>query len=83
MAHVRIEFTVEPFVDGHPGPHVAAAIGAVEARGWPSTSARSAPPPMRRPTTWGPSCPRWCRPRWTTARRGLAVQVERSEAAAG
>ena len=33
MAQVRIEFTVEPFVEGHPGPHVLAAIGAVEARG--------------------------------------------------
>jgi uncharacterized protein YqgV (UPF0045/DUF77 family) len=33
VAQVRIEFTVEPFVEGHPGPHVLAAIGAVEARG--------------------------------------------------
>jgi uncharacterized protein YqgV (UPF0045/DUF77 family) len=33
MAEVRIEFTVEPFVEGHPGPHVLAAIAAVEARG--------------------------------------------------
>jgi uncharacterized protein YqgV (UPF0045/DUF77 family) len=33
MVHVRIEFTVEPFVEGHPGPHVRAAITAVEARG--------------------------------------------------
>ncbi len=33
MAHVRLEFTVEPFVPGRPGPHVHAAIGAVEARG--------------------------------------------------
>jgi hypothetical protein len=30
---VRIEFTVEPFDDGRPGPHVAAAIRAVEAAG--------------------------------------------------
>lgn len=33
MALVRIEFTVEPFVDGHPGAHVQAAWHAVEARG--------------------------------------------------
>lgn len=33
MAVVRIEFTVEPFVDGHPGAHVLAAWHAVEARG--------------------------------------------------
>ena len=31
MAH--IEFTVEPFVEGRPGPHVNAAIDAVRARG--------------------------------------------------
>ena len=30
---VRIEFTVEPFDDGRPGPHVAAAIRAVEDAG--------------------------------------------------
>ena len=33
MARVRLEFTVEPFVDGTLGPHVRAAIDAVEARG--------------------------------------------------
>jgi uncharacterized protein YqgV (UPF0045/DUF77 family) len=33
MARVRIEFTVEPFVEGHPGPHVLAAIDAVTERG--------------------------------------------------
>ncbi len=32
MAHV--EFTIEPFVEGRPGPHVTAAIGAVEALGF-------------------------------------------------
>ena len=31
MAYV--EFTIEPFVEGRPGPHVTAAIAAVEARG--------------------------------------------------
>lgn len=30
MAHV--EFTIEPFVEGHPGPHVTAAIDAVRKR---------------------------------------------------
>ena len=35
MARVRIEFTVEPFVEGQPGPHVLAAIEAVEQRGLP------------------------------------------------
>jgi len=29
----RAEFTVEPFVDGQPGPHVEAAIAAVRAFG--------------------------------------------------
>jgi uncharacterized protein YqgV (UPF0045/DUF77 family) len=33
MARVRVEFTVEPFVDGQPGEHVLAAWRAVEARG--------------------------------------------------
>lgn len=31
MAHV--EFTVEPFVEGRPGPHVTAAINAARSRG--------------------------------------------------
>jgi uncharacterized protein YqgV (UPF0045/DUF77 family) len=31
VAH--IEFTVEPFVEGHPGPHVSAAIDAARAHG--------------------------------------------------
>ena len=30
---MRAEFTVEPFVDGNPGPHVAAAIEAATAAG--------------------------------------------------
>ena len=29
---LRVEFTVEPFVLGHPGPHVLAAVDAV--RDW-------------------------------------------------
>jgi uncharacterized protein YqgV (UPF0045/DUF77 family) len=33
VAQVRIEFTVEPFVEGRPGPHVLSAIGAVEEQG--------------------------------------------------
>jgi uncharacterized protein YqgV (UPF0045/DUF77 family) len=31
---LRAEFTVEPFVEGRPGPHVRAAIAAVEALGF-------------------------------------------------
>ena len=31
MAYV--EFTIEPFVEGRPGPHVTAAIAAAEERG--------------------------------------------------
>lgn len=30
---VLIEFTVEPFVEGRPGPHVTAAVAAVESLG--------------------------------------------------
>lgn len=30
----ELEFTIEPFVEGQPGPHVLAAIAAVEAAGW-------------------------------------------------
>ena len=30
---VTVEFTVEPFVEGRPGPHVTSAIAAVEAAG--------------------------------------------------
>jgi len=33
MAAVRIEFTIEPFIDGRPGPHVLSAIEAVETAG--------------------------------------------------
>jgi len=33
VTRVRIEFTVEPFVDANPGPHVRSAWQAVEARG--------------------------------------------------
>jgi uncharacterized protein YqgV (UPF0045/DUF77 family) len=29
----QLEFTVEPFVEGHPGPHVTAAVDAVTAAG--------------------------------------------------
>jgi len=28
-----LEFTIEPFVEGRPGPHVTAAIAAAESRG--------------------------------------------------
>jgi uncharacterized protein YqgV (UPF0045/DUF77 family) len=28
-----VEFTIEPFVEGHPGPHVLSAIAAAEALG--------------------------------------------------
>ncbi len=30
---IRVEFTVEPFVEGQPGPHVLAAVSAVESHG--------------------------------------------------
>lgn len=30
----RAEFTIEPFVDGHPGPHVMAALDAVRSAGF-------------------------------------------------
>jgi uncharacterized protein YqgV (UPF0045/DUF77 family) len=30
----RAEFTVEPFVDGQPGPHVVAAVDAVRRMGF-------------------------------------------------
>ena len=33
MGKVRLEFTVEPFADGRPGPHVTAAVDAVAKRG--------------------------------------------------
>jgi uncharacterized protein YqgV (UPF0045/DUF77 family) len=31
---LRAEFTVEPFVEGQPGPHVLAAVTAVESLGF-------------------------------------------------
>lgn len=34
MSRVRLEFTVEPFVDAQPGEHVLAAWRAVEGRGY-------------------------------------------------
>lgn len=30
---LRVEFTVEPFVEGQPGPHVTAAVDAVRSLG--------------------------------------------------
>ena len=33
MGKVRLEFTVEPFTEGNPGPHVTAAVEAVANRG--------------------------------------------------
>lgn len=30
---LRVEFTIEPFVEGRPGPHVLAAVAAVETLG--------------------------------------------------
>lgn len=33
MTRCRAEFTVEPFEEGHLGPHVAAAIAAAEGAG--------------------------------------------------
>jgi uncharacterized protein YqgV (UPF0045/DUF77 family) len=33
MPIVVVEFTVEPFVEGKPGPHVTQAVAAVEQRG--------------------------------------------------
>ena len=32
-ARVKAEFTIEPFVDGAPGPHVTAGLAAVQAAG--------------------------------------------------
>ena len=29
-----LEFTIEPFVEGHPGPHVLSAIAAAQALGY-------------------------------------------------
>lgn len=31
--HLSVEFTIEPFVEGDPGPHVGAGIDAVRATG--------------------------------------------------
>ena len=33
MLEQDLEFTIEPFVEGNPGPHVRAAVDAVEALG--------------------------------------------------
>lgn len=30
---LTVEFTIEPFVEGAPGPHVTAAVAAVESHG--------------------------------------------------
>lgn len=30
---LRVEFTIEPFVEGQPGPHVLEAVAAVESLG--------------------------------------------------
>ena len=33
MSSLVVEFTVEPFVEGQPGPHVTQAVAAVEKHG--------------------------------------------------
>jgi hypothetical protein len=33
VQELDLEFTIEPFVEGHPGPHVRAAVEAVESLG--------------------------------------------------
>jgi len=33
MSTVVVEFTIEPFVEGQPGPHVTKAVAAVEQHG--------------------------------------------------
>lgn len=33
MSSLVVEFTVEPFVEGQPGPHVTQAVAAVEQHG--------------------------------------------------
>jgi len=33
MPSVVVEFTVEPFIEGQPGPHVTNAVAAVEGHG--------------------------------------------------
>ena len=33
MSRLRVEFTVEPFVEGEPGSHVTAALDAVQSAG--------------------------------------------------
>lgn len=32
--HIDVEFTIEPFIEGEPGPHVTAAVRAVETLGF-------------------------------------------------
>lgn len=32
---IQLEFTIEPFVEGNPGPHVRAAVAAADALGAP------------------------------------------------
>ncbi|MCP3973917.1 MAG: hypothetical protein GY720_05430 [bacterium] len=34
MAHCRAEFTIQPFEEGHPGPHVVAAVAAARSCGF-------------------------------------------------
>ena len=45
----RLEFTIEPFEEGHPGPHVTAPVDALRAAGFavefgPFGSSASVPP---------------------------------------
>ena len=34
MARCRAEFTIQPFEEGHPGPHVVAAVAAAREAGF-------------------------------------------------
>ncbi len=34
MARCRAEFTIQPFTEGNPGPHVVAAVAAARAAGF-------------------------------------------------
>ena len=66
------EFTIEPFVEGDPGPHVSAAVAVAEAAGLAVDVGPFGPPSrVGRLTCWTPWTP-WSGLQWPTVPPGSA-----------
>lgn len=80
---LRAEFTVEPFVEGQPGPHVRAAIAAVEARGFAVEFGPFATEFVGDDVTVSEAIEALIRDAYANGATRVAIHVERIEQASG